>query len=583
MLPEPPDDREALRREREFSAVLLETTGAILAVLDPDGCVLRANRTGLELLGYRLDELEGKPFWQIVVPPDEIGQALALVHDLIASKRPNRTEGHLVTKKGERRLVRWSYDVLLDEAGEVLALLATGIDVTEQRRAEEENGRLLLSERRARAAAERAEQRASFLTKAVHALNTTFEDYPGTLRRIARLFVVPEIAEWCIVRTLQRNDMVATMAFAHADPEIERRVAPLLALELSLADDALALRNGSPVVVDSDPARPGAARESLLAALRGEQRELTARVLADVGLEAYMDVPLRVRGRLIGAMVFGTGREGHRFDPETLALAEALAARAALAIDNARLSEEAHAASQARDEFLVAASHELRTPCTSMALAVHGLIRRAEAGRLGALPVDVQLRVLRRCEEQARKLASLVERLLDVTRIAASPLPLRREKVDLVTLVREVVEQHGAAAARAGSPIQLLAPAPVVGHWDRARLAQALAGILENALKYGASCPVEVRVEAVAAVARVAVEDHGIGIDWRKREQLFQRFGRAAPVERYGGLGLDLYLARVIVEAHSGMLHVQSRAGHGSTFVVTLPRDQELAGPTSKG
>jgi PAS domain S-box-containing protein len=570
---QPPDDREALRRERDFSDALLEATGALIAVIDREGRVLRFNRMSQEISGYRLDDFQSRPFWEIMVPPDEVESAKAVVRDLIVNKRPNQWEGYLVTKTGERRLIRWSSTVLLDDAGELLAILGTGIDITLQRRAEEEAARLLLLERRARADAEWAERRASFLEKAVAALNTSFEDYPSTPRRIARL-AVPHLAEWCLVSTRPHDGIIATTVFAHADPEIEGRVSPLCAPDFPAGAAPWIARGGSPIVVDADPARPGAARDSYLAAYQGEQREVVARALRELKIEAYMVVPLRARDHVIGVMVFGSGRVGHRFDPEALILAEALAARAALALDNARLYHEARTATQVRDEFLVAASHELRTPCTSMLLGIQRLIRRAEAGTFDALPIDARLRELKRCEQQAQRLVSLVDRLLDATRVAASPLPLVREEVDLVALVSEVVGQRNEAAAAAGSPIHTHAGAPIVGRWDRARIAQVLTGVLENALKYGAAHPVEVRVEADAREARVSVEDQGIGIDWRRRERLFQRFGRAAPIERYGGLGLDLYLARVIVEAHGGTLQVHSRAGRGSTFVIALPRDE---------
>jgi signal transduction histidine kinase len=191
------------------------------------------------------------------------------------------------------------------------------------------------------------------------------------------------------------------------------------------------------------------------------------------------------------------------------------------------------------------------------------------------MAVQAQLRVLGRCEQQARKLVRLTERLLDATRAAASPMPLARANVNLVTLVLEEVERHAASAVAAGTPIHLHAGPPIVGRWDCRRLGQALGSILDNAIKFGARHPVDVHVEAGPGIARVSVEDHGIGVGWQRRERLFQRFGRAAPVERYGGLGLDLYLARVIVEAHGGTLEVHSAADQGSTFVVTLPREAE--------
>ena len=120
--------------------------------------------------------------------------------------------------------------------------------------------------------------------------------------------------------------------------------------------------------------------------------------------------------------------------------------------------------------------------------------------------------------------------------------------------------------------MQLHAPLPVLGRWDRLRLEQVLTNLLTNALRYGRDRPVEVRVEGTPEMARLQVRDEGIGIAEEAQERIFGRFERAASGRNYGGLGLGLWLTRQLVEAMHGRVQVQSRVGEGSTFTVELPR-----------
>src|SRR5262249_53117191 len=143
---------------------------------------------------------------------------------------------------------------------------------------------------------------------------------------------------------------------------------------------------------------------------------------------------------------------------------------------------------------------------------------------------------------------------------------IQLEDFDLVELVGEVVERFEEEARRAGSAVTIAAPASARGRWDRTRLDQALTNLLANAIKYGAGKPVEVAVAVDAAIARVTVHDEGIGIASEDLHRIFDRFERAVSSTHYGGLGLGLYIARQIVEAHGGQIQVKSNPGAGATF-----------------
>ena len=233
---------------------------------------------------------------------------------------------------------------------------------------------------------------------------------------------------------------------------------------------------------------------------------------------------------------------------------------------------QAREALRERDEFISVAAHELRTPLTALQLKVQGLERviRTGASADGGAKAMTTSR-LEGALRQIERLARLVERLLDVSRIAGGRLELSAEEFDVTTVLRQVTDDFRESAAAAGSEIHLEAPAGLMVTWDRLRIEQVLVNLLSNAVKYGRGRPIRVRLDAARDRVRLSIADEGIGIAPEDAEKIFSRFGRAAPVRNYGGLGLGLYIAKHIVEAHGGTIEVSSHVGRGSTFVIDLP------------
>jgi PAS domain S-box-containing protein len=241
--------------------------------------------------------------------------------------------------------------------------------------------------------------------------------------------------------------------------------------------------------------------------------------------------------------------------------------------DQRRASAELRAALETREEFLSIASHELKTPLTALQLELQAFQRAARRGAAGAAlgPADiVQLRVDSSLR-QVKRLASLVNALLDVSRISRGQIEIALEDVDLATIAREAAAREDVTAAAARTPVTVRAPQPVPMRGDRLRLEQVVANLLGNALKYGAGKPVEVAVERDGAHARIEVRDHGMGIAAADLGRIFERFERAVPASNFGGLGLGLYIARQIVEQHGGTISVESEVGRGAMFRVLLP------------
>jgi signal transduction histidine kinase len=225
---------------------------------------------------------------------------------------------------------------------------------------------------------------------------------------------------------------------------------------------------------------------------------------------------------------------------------------------------------RARDEFLSIASHELKTPLTSMQIQVQSLERMArDRAELTIADEKVQAKI-RMVIRQVKRLAALVNALLDVTRITSGRLELVREAVSLNDLVNEVVGRLDAGPDDE-TQIRVTGAEPVTGWWDRMRLEAVVTNLLSNALKYGEGKPIDVSVGQTADYAEVTVRDHGVGIPQSEQARIFERFERAMPEHHHGGLGLGLWIARQIVDAHGGRITVESREGEGSTFVVELP------------
>jgi signal transduction histidine kinase len=253
------------------------------------------------------------------------------------------------------------------------------------------------------------------------------------------------------------------------------------------------------------------------------------------------------------------------FEAEDVPLAEDVARLLAAAVDTSRLFRREQEAVAARDDFLSVASHELKTPLTSLILQTDAL--RASARRASPEQLASRADLIRR---SADRLSRLVASLLDISRIGAGRLDLEREETDLAEVVREVAHRFEEEARRASSEIRIDAAAPAVGFWDRMRVDQVVTNLVANALKYGAGSPIDVHVQASDGRAVLTVRDRGIGIAEADQRRIFQRFERAVSQRNYGGFGLGLWIVRQLVEAQGGTVRVESAPGQGSTFTVEL-------------
>ncbi len=482
-------------------------------------------------------------------------------------------------KSGEELVVELALVPLEASAVDGSFVLALLRDVTERKRAEEEQQAKLKRERIARAEAEAAQQRSAFLAEAGKQLAASL-DYEVTLARIARL-TVPELADFCIVDVVHDGEQVRRVEVAHADPAGEALARRLLTYAPNPTRSEgvpRVLRTGEAVLYQE-------VSDSLLEAKAVDAEHLG--VLWAMGPRSLIVAPLLARGRPLGAISFVSVSPRRRYGPAELALAEELAARCALAVDNARLYQAVQQAMETRDQFLAGAAHDLKTPLTAVRGYAQLLIR--QLSRMDGPQAEKCTGEARQIVQSAVKMQALIDQLLDVARLqSGQPLELFPSMMDLVALARQVADEHQQATRRHQIRV-LTKETELLGEWDATRLERALANLLENAIKYSPGggeiilslwreeAPPEDTGSSPAANndshrAALAVEDHGVGIPAADLPHVFERFRRGANVPgRISGTGIGLAGVQHIVQQHWGTIDVESQEGVGTRFTVRLP------------
>ncbi len=479
---------------------------------------------------------------------------------VVETGRPVDMELHYV---GEG-IDRWFRNVIV-KSGDGVAV--TSLNITEIKLAEQARTQMLEGERETRRKAEEAQARLGFLAEASRVLNLSL-DYKTTLQSVAE-FAVPTMADWCTVHILDEKGYPQEIALAHKDPE---KIAWARKLQAELADrypydpDAPTglpnvLRTGQPELY------PDITDEMLVAAAQDEEQ---LRLLREIGYSSVMIVPLVARGRVVGALQLVATESGQHFNAQDLELAQELAQREAIAVDNARLYQEAQVAIAARNEFLSIASHELKTPVTSLRGFAQLLIRQLD--RQKALDPNRVRPMVETMEKQADKLARLITRLFDLSKLEAGRLVLEPETIDLVqllgdlvTLVQTTTEKH-----------QLVLHSPPVLEWlvDPLRFEQIIINLVDNAIKYspnGGLIELSLSTPDRDTVC-LMVKDQGLGISPEHRANIFEPFYQAH--ERgYAGLGMGLYISRQIIELHGGQITVEFPDEGGTCFIISLPRN----------
>lgn len=522
-----------------FQAHLLDTVGQSAIVTRPNGEIIYWNRFAETLYGWSKDEALGQNLSEICVAPEATAQSEEIGKQL---RDGQSWSGELLVRHrdGTKFHAFLTDTPLLDDRGEVSAVIGISVDITERKH---------------------LERSLRFLADASATL-AGLVDYETTLKKVATL-AVPHFADWCAVDMAEPDGTLRRLAIAHPDParvrlahEMDARYPPRRDTDFGVYN---VLRTGRSEMMAELP-------DSVLVQSATDEDHL--QMLRDLGLKSYMCVPLQARGKLLGVVTFVTAESGRPYSEADLVFAEELARRSAIAIENSQLYQELRDADRRKDEFLATLAHELRNPLAPIRNGLQ-ILRLSD-------PQDDVDRIRLMMERQLNQMVRLVDDLLDVSRVTRNKLELRMERIELKTAIQSAIETSQSLIEQAGHRFSCQLPsAPVYLDADLTRLAQVFSNLLNNSAKYTPKGgKISLVAEAVADDITVTVRDNGIGIPAESLHSIFEAFSQVdRNLERaQGGLGIGLTLVRRLIEMHGGSVEAFSDGpGCGSEFTVRLP------------
>jgi PAS domain S-box-containing protein len=505
-----------LTQSHNLLRTVIDKARDVIYVKDLAGRYLMINAEGAQIVGRPAEEIVGKRDAELFSP--KIGEELMRKHRQVVDSQESLTFEFLLETGNGKRWFQTTAGPYHDHTGRVIGVVGIARDITERRKRED---------------AER------FLGDAGSILSASL-DYATTLSSLARI-AIPHLADSCVVDMVQEDRSIRRVAAAHVqagqEPALWRM--PPFTNVIETGKSEIHAEKGDPL-------------------------------LGDLGLQSLISVPMLIRGRSIGAITFMESRPERRpYGISDLTLAEDLADRAAIAVDNASLYWKEQEANRLKDEFLSTISHELRTPLTP----ILGGIFKLRTTRPNDQNLIATLDIL---ERNARRQARIIEDLLDISRIASNNLELHRRPTNLAALVDGAVQVIRPAAEALGIHLDTHLESFSRPVWcDRERIRQVLWNILSNAIKFTPQGGrIDVTLESSSRFARITIEDTGIGIIPDFLPHVFERFRQADSftTRLRGGLGLGLSIVRYIVERHGGSVRAESEGeGKGARFILDLP------------
>lgn len=524
---------------------------------------IRFNKAGEDLLGFKVEDLYGKNDYDFF-PKDQADFFTEKDRKVLSGKSiVDIPEEEIGTKYRGTRILHTKKIPIYDADGKPEYLLGISEDITEIKLAETERIKLMqnqtiLEER------ERISKREAFLAEISEILSSSL-NFRETLSKLAK-FVIPRLADWGTIIVKTEDGKFERIASVHADEKTNELLQSI-----------------------SEKYPPNLENDTILKTVIGEQKsyffpvisnEMLKERISDPGIMAAINllgcystimVPIVSRDNTLGVLTLNSSNASKKFTQEDLEIAEDIGRRAGVAIENALLYAMAKMAIKSRDDFISIASHELKTPITSLKLQVQ-MTKRAIHLDTGETPSAEKLvKILDGSNLQIDRLSSLVEDLLDVTRIESGKLQYHFEVMDISKLVKEIVDRYGEHLASDGIALTLDLAPPIMILGDRYRLEQVMINLLTNAAKYGEQQPVAVKIQENTDSVSIRVIDRGMGIEAAKLEKIFERFERAVSPQNISGLGLGLYISKEIIHAHEGTITAQSDQKNGTVFTVTLP------------
>lgn len=530
--------RESLKSSEERFRALIENSSDVIYLISKEGKITYSSASVKDVLGYTYKETIVKKIADDI-HPDDLSYFSKKFSTLLEKPGSKITVEYRVRNKLAYYVwVQVTFTNYLKNQ-KINAVIGNLRDITEQKQ---------------------HEISLTYLAEASKILSSSL-DYKTTLKNVVKL-AVPKIADWASIDILT-DDKLEQLAIAHVNPQ-----------KVKWAKE---LRKKNPVDLQSDTGlakvlRTGVTEyypnisDKMLASSVKNKEQLEN--LRQVGLSSVIIAPLCIDNKPIGAITLVSAESKWHYTKADVAIAQELAQRAALAIENARLYAQSQKAVSVRDDFISIASHELKTPLTSLKMYTQVLQKQLE--KKGEVKLSSYLIKM---SNQIDNLSSLVRDLLDVSRLEHGELEFREENFNLSELTKEVVFQMQPLSPR--HKITLTGEDhKYIVHGDRYRLYQVLINFLTNAVKYSPQADkVDVSIKKNGNSVTVYVQDFGIGIDAKYQQNIFKRFYRVNDQDEktYPGLGLGLYITFEIIKRHGGKVKVESTKGKGSVFSFSLP------------
>lgn len=515
------------------------------------------NKAAEEMVGASEDQLIGTTDYDFF-DREQAEYFVAQDRYVLATNQPIEVSEEAIRTRGQGvRYVHTRKIPLPGPDGKPAYLIGISMDITDRKKTEEERIRLARHQEMV-SAQEASLRKTTLLAEASYVLSGF--DYRTSLERMATL-LVPEICDGCNL-SLEYEGGFKTMVLRHRDPEKNKLFQRLKDCPQSEAVSRVMQTGISEIRLNFTDA-------DLKKAVSPERYE----ILKAIGVRSYLVVPISAREKLLGTMILSMSDDARHFDSETKLWCEELGRRIGMTIENGVLYEQAQKAIAIRDEFLGIASHELKTPVTSLELQTQIIRRQFDRGN-GQVEAPVVKKFVDSIRDQVKRLTKLIEDMLDVSRIVHGKLPINSEPVNLTKLVYEVIQRFQPQLTDLGIECHLDATTGASGLWDRYRIEQVVTNLLTNAIKYGESRPIHISVSESDGHAILRIRDNGIGIPKENFDRIFQRFERVG--EKPNGLGLGLYISKQIVESHNGQITVASDGANGSTFTVLLPLTKSI-------
>lgn len=479
--------------------------------------------------------------FQELIHPDDRAMVTEAIQHAVQQGTAYDVEFRNIWPNGSMHWISGKGLVFAGSDGQPERMVGIGMDVTQRRR---------------------SEHTARFLAEASATLSVLV-DFNSTLQKVASL-AVPYFADWATVDLVEANGALKRVAVAHVDPT---KIALANDLHERFPPDATASHGVWHVVRSGKSEIISELTDEILEGVITDPELL--QILKQVGITSYIGVPLKLRGKTIGALTFVSAESGHHYDEIDLAVAEDLADRSAIAIENTRLYRELREADQRKDEFLATLAHELRNPLAPIRTSLQIL-------KMPRVDHDMGLRTRDMMERQVQHLVRLVDDLLDVSRVMRGKIELRKERVELATIIARAVETAKPLIDSRGHHLHVSLPDTSLPLFaDPIRLAQVVGNLLTNSAKYTEpNGHIQITGTQAGNELVVSVQDDGIGIAPDMLPHIFELFVQAdhASTNAMGGLGIGLTLVKNLVEMHEGKVEAYSEGlGKGAAFVVTLP------------